>query len=154
MSESKDSKPKRPVGAPIAASEPAVTANKIAPVPPLPQASRRSEETASERLLATYRETVSSFGATQSALANGMKAMALEVTDLTQTTLSDAGESAAALIRVGNFAAAAEIQLGYARRSLASLMASSTRLSEIGANLMAETSRAFIAPQRGSTRAD
>lgn len=152
MSESKDSKPKRPVEPPVAVSESEAAGTKIASVPALPQATRRSEGTAPERLLATYRDAVASFGAAQNAIAKGMKAVALEVTDLAQTTLSEAGDSAAALMHSGNFAAATEIQLGYARRSVASLVASSTRLSEIGASLMADASRALIAPPSGSTR--
>jgi len=152
MSESKESKSKRPAGPPSAVSEPAEAAKKIAPVTALPQPVPRPAKTASEQMFGTYRDTLASTGEAQRALATGMRALALEMTGLAQSTLTDAGDSAAALMRAGNFAAAVGIQLGYTRRSVASLIASSTRLSEIAATLMTETSRLIAAPLGGSAR--
>lgn len=152
MSESKDSKPKRPAGPPIAASESGEAAKKITPVTALPQPVRRSTKTAPEQLLGTCQDTLASVGEAQHAFAKGMTALALEMTELAQTTLTEAGDSAAALMRAGNFAAAVEIQLGYSQRSMASLLASSARLSEIGVKLMTEASRPIVAPLGGSAR--
>jgi len=152
MSESKESKPKRPASPPIAVSEPAEAAKKITPVAALPQPIRRSAKTASDQMFGTYRETLASAGEAQRALATGMRALALEISGLAQTTLTEAGDSAAALMRAGNLAAAVDIQLGYTKRGVASLIASSTRLSEIAATLMTETSRLIAAPLGGSAR--
>ena len=74
------------------------------------------------------------------------------MTGLAQTALTEAGDNAAALMRAGSFADAVEIQFGYARRSVASLIAGSIRLSEIGARLMTEASRPIVAPLGGSAR--
>jgi hypothetical protein len=152
MSETKDSKPKRPAGPSIAASEPVEAAKKIAPVTALPQPVRRATKTAPEHLLGTYRDTLASVGEAQHALAKGMTALALEMTELAQAALTEAGDSTAALIRAGNLSAAVEIQLGYSQRSVASLIASTARLSEIGMRLMTEASRPIVAPLSGSAR--
>jgi len=153
MSETKESKRKRPVETPVAATEPAPPpAEKITAVAMLPQLTRRSPKSAADQLLASYHSTLASVGESQRAVANGAKALALEMTGLAQTTLTEAGDSAAALMRAGSVADAVEIQLGYVRRSFASLISGSTRLSEIGAKLMSEASRPIVAPFGGSGR--
>ena len=153
MSESKDSKPKRLVEAPIAIARPAPPlAKKTDPVTALPPP-RHSTQNMTEQMLAAYRTSLASVSESQRAVASDMKALALEMTGLAQTTFTDAGDSAGALIRARTLADAVEIQFGYARRSFASLIAGSTRLSEIGANLLSQTSRPMLVPFTRSARA-
>jgi hypothetical protein len=153
MSESKSSRPKRPAERPIAVAHPAPPpAAKADPVAVLPQSPRHSPQNMADQLLAAYRASLASVGESQRAVASGMKTLALEVTGLTQTTLTEAGDNAAALIGARTLADAVEIQFGYARRSFASLIAGTTRLSEIGASLLSETSRPVLAPFAKSTR--
>jgi hypothetical protein len=130
----------------------APAAEKIVAVTVLPQPVRRSSQNATEQLLAAYRTTLSSLGESQHAVVSGVRALTLEMTGLAQATLTEVGDSAAALTRARNFADAVEIQLGFARRSFASLIAGSTRLSEIGARLASEASRPIVAPLGGSAR--
>ncbi|HEV2187407.1 MAG TPA: phasin family protein [Stellaceae bacterium] len=153
MSETRDSKRKRPVETPVAAPQPAPPpAEKITKVTNLPQLTRRSPTSAADQLLASYHSTLASFGESQRAVASGVKNFALEMTGLVQTALTEAGDSAAALVRAGSVADAVEIQLGYVRRSFTSLIGGSARLSEIGAKLMSEASRPIVAPFGGSAR--
>jgi phasin family protein len=167
MSESKAPKPKRLPATPIAVTQPAAqpapkiavqpvrpAAEKIAAATALPRPVRGSSQNAAEQLLSVYRATAASVGESQRAVASGVTALALEMTGLARATLTEAGESAAALIHARNFADAVEIQFGFARRSFASLIARSTRLSEIGARLATEASRPIVAPLGGSARAD
>jgi hypothetical protein len=158
MSEAKASKTKRPAAtpsAPIAATQPAAqTVEKIVAATALPRPVHRSSQNAADQLLSVYRATVASVGESQRAVASGVTALALEMTGLAHTTLTEAGESAAALIHARNFADAVEIQFGFVRRSFASLIAGSTRLSEIGAQLASKASRPIVAPLGGSARAD
>lgn len=154
MSESKGSKPKRLAETPIAitrpaAPPPAVKTNPATALPPR----LHSPPNMTDQLLAAYSASLASVGESQRAVAGGMKALALEMTGLAQTTFTEAGDSAAALICARTLADAVEIQLGYARRSFASLIAGSTRLSEIGASLLSETSRSSPAPFAKSARA-
>ena len=156
MSETKESKRKRPIEpivTSVAVTQPApALAEKITAVTTLPQLTCRSPKSAADQLLASYHSTLASVGESQRAVANGAKALALEMTGLAQTTLTEAGDSAAALMRAGSVADAVEIQLGYVRRAFTSLIGGSTRLSEIGARLMSEASRPIVAPFGGSAR--
>ncbi len=150
----------------VTASQPLVPVEKIAEPAPVPAAIeeiaatavprpvRRSTQNASEQMLSTYRATLASFGDSQRAVANGVKAMALEVSGLTQAALTDAGDSAAAIIRARNLSDAVEVQFGFARRSIAALIAGSARLSEIGTQLAADAARPVVAPLCGSAQAD
>jgi hypothetical protein len=147
MSEPKDSKPKRPVLTPPAPAVPATdAAEKIAAVAALPQPVHTPVRSTGEELFAACRTTLAAIGDSQHAVASGVKALALEVTGIAQASLTEAGDSTAALIGARNLADAIEIQFGYARRSLAALIAGSTRLSEIGATLISEASRPIVAP--------
>ena len=153
MSETKESKRKRPSETPAAATQPSPPpAEKITAVTTLPQLTRRSPKSAADQLLASCHSTLASVGESQRAVANGAKALALEMTGLAQTTLTEAGDSAAALMRAGSVADAVEIQFGYVRRVFTSLIGGSARLSEIGAKLMSEASRPIVAPFGGSAR--
>jgi hypothetical protein len=135
----------------VAATEPvAPVAEKIAAVPAFPL--RRVPQNASDELLAACRTTLRSVGESQRAVATGVKALALEIAGMAQASLTEAGNSATALIGARNFADAVEIQFGFARRSFAALIAGSTRLSEIGATLMSEISRPIVAPMGGAPR--
>ena len=153
MSEVKDSKRKRPAETRTTAIEPKpLPIEKITAVTTLPQPVHRSPRSASEQLLDSYRGSLASISESHQAMANSATALLLEMTGLAQSTLTEAGDCATALIRAGSFADAIEIQLGYARRSFASLMAGSTRLSEINARLVSEVSRPIVAPFSGSVR--
>jgi hypothetical protein len=153
MSESKGSKPKRLAETPIAIARPAPPpAVKTDPATALPPR-LHSPPNMTDQLLAAYSASLASVGESQRAVAGGMKALALEMTGLAQTTFTEAGDSAAALICARTLADAVEIRLGYVRRSFALLIAGSTRLSEIGASLLSETSRSSPAPFAKSARA-
>ena len=136
----------------IAAETAPRPAEKIAAVIALPQPMRRPPQGAADQLLAAYRTTLASVGESQRAVASGVSALALEMTGLAQATLTEAGDSAAALAGARSLADAVEIQFGFVRRSFASLIAGSTRLSEIGARLASEASRPIVAPLSGSAR--
>jgi hypothetical protein len=153
VSKSKDGKRKQSADIPIAPAEPPPPpAEKIAAVSPLPP-SVRAPQSATEQMLAAYRASLAAVGESQRAIACGMTALALEMTGLAQTTLTEAGDGAAALSRARSLTDAVETQFDYARRSLAMLIAGSTRMSEVGANLMSEASRSILAPLSGTTRA-
>ena len=152
MSESNDSKPKRTAGSPAVVIEPATTARKIVPAVAVSRPVHRSSKTASEHVLATYCSALILVGESQQAVARGLTTLAIEMTELAQTTLTEAGDNAAALMRAGNFVDAIKVQFGYIRRSVASMVGASTRISEIGANLMTEASRPIVAPPSGAAR--
>jgi hypothetical protein len=137
----------------VAATEPvAQAAEKIAAVTTLPLPMRRVPQNTGDELFAACRATLASVGESQRAVATGVKALALEITGMAQASLTEAADSATALIRARNFADAVEIQFGFARRSFAALIAGSTRLSEIGTTLMSEISRPIVAPTHGLPR--
>ena len=132
---------------PGVAAEPPPPASEITiSVPALPPPAPKPPAAASEELIAACRTTLASVGDSQRAVATGIKALALEMTGMAQASLTEAGDSAAALVGARNLADAIEIQFGYARRSFAALIAGSTRLSEIGATLISEASRPIVAP--------
>ena len=112
----------------------------------LPRSVPKPQAIAGEELLATYRATLMSVGESQRAVASGITALTLEVTGLARATATEAAQSAAAMARARNLAEVVEIQFSYAQRSLAAIIAGSTRLSEIGSTLLGEASRPIVAP--------
>jgi hypothetical protein len=138
----------------IAAAPAPQMAEKTAALIVLPQPMRRSPQGATDQMLTAYRMTLASVGESQRAVASGVSAFALEMTDLAQATLTAACDGAAALAGARNFADAIEIQFGFAQRGFASLIAGSARLSEIGARLASEASRPIAAPLTGLARSD
>jgi hypothetical protein len=162
MSDTPASKAKRPAPAakePIAAAVPtaepaALPANTAGPVVSLPAPARRRMQNAADAMFTNYRSAMTAVGESQRAVASGIKDLALEVTDLASTNLTAAGESAAALIGARNVAAAFEIQLDFARRSLETMLTGSARLSEIGVRLANEAARPIVAPLAETARTD
>lgn len=128
-------------------SMPAVVAKIVAA--PAPQPIRQPAQSTSENMLSTYRTALASFGDSQRAVAGGVKAMTLEMTGLAHAAVTDAGNSAAAMIRAKSLTDAVAIQLDFARRSVAAMIAGSARLSEIGVQLATDASRPIVAPLRG-----
>jgi hypothetical protein len=163
MSEAKESKPKRPIAGPKPAETPAEGLNPAASPNPaaltkpaeagvaLPQVIRRQPPNTADEMLATYRGAVAAIGESQRAVANGVKALALEVTGMAHANLTAAGDSTAALIGTRNFADAVEIQLGFARRSIEAAFAGTARLNDIGARLASDASRPIVAPLSKAT---
>jgi hypothetical protein len=167
MSEAKESRAKQPmtrakapnfatvaIAAAAASPEPTIVARVAAPVVALPQPLRRRAQGAADDMLATYCGTMAAIGESQRALASGVKALALEMSGMAHANLTAAGDSATAMIGARSFADAVEIQLGFARRSLDSLLAGSARLSDIGARFASDASRPIVAPLAGSRRSD
>jgi hypothetical protein len=158
MSEAKEAKAKQPVtrakapnsatvanSAAAASPEPTVVAKTAAPVVALPQPLRQRARSAADDMLASYCGTMAAIGESQRAVASGVKALALEMGGMAHANLTAAGDSATAMISARSFADAVEIQLGFARRSLDSLLAGSARLSDIGARLASDASRPIVA---------
>jgi hypothetical protein len=88
-----------------------------------------------ERWFATYRATLASISESQAAIASGAAALGLEMTGLTRSYLTAAGDSAVAFFTARNLVDAVEAQLGFARRSIDALAGGSTRLGEVGLRL-------------------
>lgn len=105
-----------------------------APVAAAPQAGASS-------LVSAYQETLASLGRTQAAMVSDMAAAALEVGSQARSNLTAAGDSATALLKARSLGDAVEIQFGFARRSLDAMVASSTRLGEIGLRLANEAAK-------------
>ena len=167
MSEPKEPKAKRPAAAsraappqetaadPAAASEPAAVATVASsPLVALPVPLPQPKASAADELIGRYRRGVAAIGESQCAIASGIAALTLELTGFAQRHLTAAGDSAAALIGARTLADAVEIQLGFARRSLDGAVAASTRMGEIGAQLLSDAARPIVAPPAGSPRRD
>ena len=90
--------------------------------------------------------TLASIGASQAAIASDMTAIMLEWGGLTRASLTAAGDSAAALLRARNLADVVEIQLGFARQSIESLVGGSTRLGELGLRLANDAAVSLKSP--------
>jgi hypothetical protein len=137
-----------------ASPEPVVAVRAAAPVVALPQPPRRRAQGTAEDMFASYCGTMAAIGESQRVIASGVKALALEMSGMAHANLAAAGDSAAAMIGARSFADAVEIQLGFARRSLDSLLAGSARLSDIGARLASDASRPIVAPRTRSDHND
>jgi phasin family protein len=88
------------------------------------------------------------FGAlaeSQTAVARGVEAMALEAAALARSGFSAAADAATALLGARNLADAFEVQAGFARRSIDAALDGSVRLSEIAVKTTAEASRPILA---------
>lgn len=144
MSDEKQPKAKRPV-TPLQSSEmavpmgtePASSAEALpAPQPlvalPAPVTEVRR---AADRGLSVYHATVAAIGESQAAIASDLTAMALEMSAVTRSNLTAAGDGLTAMLSARSFADLVEAQLGVARRSLNALAEGSARLGEIGRRL-------------------
>jgi len=150
MSEDKQVRVKRTVSAPkpaaAASSEPAATLEpQTEPSAALPVPIRRRAQTGADELLATYQAALTSIGASQSAIASDVAALALEISGMARSNLTAAGDSFAALLSAKSVVDAVEIQIGFARRSLGAIAEGSTRLGEIGLRLANDAAKPVMA---------
>ena len=166
MSESKEARTKRPSAkngvrhTALAAGEEIEAMAQEAPVlipPPaaptsLPPPHRAARTT--EDMLLGYRRTVATICEAQRAALSGFKALALEMSGIAGAQMTAAGNHVAALAGARNVADAVEIQLGFARRSLDTMVAGGSRLGEIGARLVSDASRPIVAPFAGTHQGD
>jgi hypothetical protein len=102
--------------------------------PPPPPAAQATED-----IFATCRGTVAALAEKQTAVAGGIRALMLEMSDLARSNLIAAAESASALAGARTLADATEIQFAFARRSIDTMAVGAKRLSEIGMRLTHET---------------
>jgi hypothetical protein len=155
MSDEKQGKVKRAATAPQTAPETAATMSE-APEPaatmpepemkaalpaPVPELQRGADQ-----CFAAYRATLASIGESQAAIASDVTAMALEMSGLTRSNLTMAGDSVTALLRASSLVDAVEAQLGFARRSLDALAGGSTRLSELGLRMASDATKPMLRP--------
>ena len=89
----------------------------------------------------------------QTAMARGLEAIAVETAVLAGFSLSAVAEAAAAMLDARTFADAVKIQAGLTRRSINTVLDGSTRLSEIGVKAAAEAARPILARFDGMWRA-
>ncbi len=83
----------------------------------------------------------SAFAEAQSALARGFEKAAVEVTGISRSGMAATADAAVALLGARTFAEALEINAGLARRGVDAMLEGSARLSEIGAQAVADASR-------------
>jgi len=124
----------------ISAPEPAAPAPEpivVAPAAPKTALPVRVSEPSrgGERWSDAYRAILVSMSESQVAIASDTAALSLEMSGLTRSYLTAAGDSAVAFFTARSLAEAVEAQLGFARRSLDTLAGSSTRLGELGLRL-------------------
>ncbi|HTQ34754.1 MAG TPA: phasin family protein [Stellaceae bacterium] len=129
-----------PSGEPVAA----LPAPHPEPVAALPAPIPRGPRSGIDRMLDAYHMALTSFGATQAAVASDVTAMAVELSGLARSNLTTTGDSVIALFGAKNMVDAVEIQLGFARRSLDAMSAGSTRLGEIGIRLANDAARPVL----------
>jgi hypothetical protein len=143
MSETQAKRPMPPAAAP---SEPAPPA--AAPALPAPEAipaiARRRSEAATREFLGFSQNAMASLAESQAAMARGIEALALELTGLARSGMEAAGDSTTALLGAKTFADAIEVQIGFARRSIDTLIGSSAKFAEIGVRLANEASRPIL----------
>ena len=116
---------------PVPAPEP-----KAALPVPVPEPPRNNE-----RWFVAYRETLASMGESQAAIASDAAALSLEMSGLTRSYLTAAGDSAVAFFTARSLVDAVEAQLGFARRSIDALAGGSTRLGELGLRLAEDAAK-------------
>lgn len=88
-----------------------------------------------ERWFTACCATLASMSESHAAIASDAAALGLEMTGLTRSYLTAAGDSAVAFFTARNLVDAVEAQLGFARRSIEVLAGGSTRLGELGVRL-------------------
>jgi hypothetical protein len=81
----------------------------------------------------------------QSALARGFEKAAVEMTGISRSGMAATADAAVALLAARTFAEALEINAGLARRGVDAMLEGSARLSEIGAQAVADASRPLFA---------
>ncbi|HWB52041.1 MAG TPA: phasin family protein [Stellaceae bacterium] len=132
-----------------AVSAPAAQPTGVQPADPtalLPPAAATEVQRQPDKLLELCQATLASIGASQTAIASDLTAMALELGEIARSNLTATGDSVTALTGARTMVDAVEIQLGLARRSLAAIATGSGRLSEIGLHLVSGAAKPFLAP--------
>jgi hypothetical protein len=146
MNEDKQAKTKRVAPRPAAIAEPVVqTLPEASTVVALPVPMRRQKQVG-ETFVTACQATLASIGASQSAVASDVRAMALEVTGIASSNLTAAGDSMTALLGAKSLTDAVEIQLNFARRCLDAFAEGSTRLGEIGIQLANDAAKPLLTP--------
>jgi hypothetical protein len=148
MSEAKAKRAAPAIPPAASASPPAPALPAAIPVVPspaeIPVVARRRAEAASKDMLAFGRATLAIVAESQAAMARGFEAVALEMTGLARSGIATAGDSATALLGAKTLADAMEAQIGFARRSIDTLIGGTARLTEIGVRLANETTRPIL----------
>jgi hypothetical protein len=106
----------------------------------------RRQKQVGETFVTACQATLASIGASQSAVASDVRAMALEVTGIASSNLTAAGDSMTALLGAKSLTDAVEIQLNFARRCLDAFAEGSTRLGEIGIQLANDAAKPLLTP--------
>lgn len=96
-------------------------------------------------LFAAGRTALDALADSQTAMARGFEAMAIEATALARSGFSAAADASSAMLGARTLADAIEIQAGFARRSIDAALDGSARLSEIAVRSTAEASRPILA---------
>jgi len=147
MSDQKQVKPRRAAPAPKAAPPPAAPVIFTPePVAALPVPMRRRPESGADRFFTACQLTLASIGEAQTAMASDVRAMALEMSGLARSSLTAAGDNAAALLASRSFGDAVQIQLGFARRSFDAMVDGSTKLGELGLRLASDATKPITRP--------
>ena len=144
MSETKQSKVKRTAPRAMPPTEPVAALPKTPAVPALPAPYR--VPAGGETFLSAFQASFASLGASQSAVASDVNAMALEMNGLARSNLTAATDSVAALLAAKSLADAVEVQLGFVRRCLDAAADGSTRLGKLGLKLALDASRPMLTP--------
>jgi phasin family protein len=89
-------------------------------------------------------EALAALSEAQGAVARGLEAITVEMTGLARAGIAAATEAATAMLSAKTLPDAIEINAGFARRSLDTLLGSSAALSEIGVRLATESTRPIL----------
>jgi hypothetical protein len=129
-----------PTPEPVAETPPAP-----APDPGLTAFASAPEADARDKLRDTSHPTLASIGASQTAVADELAAMTLELGSIARTSLTTTGDGVTALLRANSMIDMVEIQLDLARRNLDAVAEGSARLGEIGLRLFTGAVRPLAA---------
>jgi hypothetical protein len=130
----------------MADPEPASAAALASVAPAGPEHPSEPESAPFDKPMKTQAENAwSAFAETQSALARGFERAAVEVTGMSRSGMAATADAAVALLGARTFAEALEINAGLARRGVDAMLEGSARLSEIGAQAVADASRPLLA---------
>ena len=113
-------------------------------IDPAPAKAARAAKVVSDDALAYGRQGWAALVEAQTAAVRGLEAMVNEMNAFTRSEIAAAADGATALLGARTFAEAAEVNLGYARRSFDALIGSSAKLSEISAKTASDASRPVL----------
>lgn len=123
---------------------PIVPAGPACPVPAEPEHPPFDNRTHDETREAAAEDPWTAFAEAQSALARGLEKMAVEATGISRSGMVATTDAAVALLGARTVAEALEINAGLVRRGIDAMMEGTARLSEIGAQALADASRPFL----------